>query len=131
MIERIWLGEPEVLALNDRLLALHGGAAGLRDQGLLQSALARPRQMAAYAATADIVDMAGALTIGIVKNHPFVDGNKRTGFVAGILFIELNGYRFTAPEDEAARAVLDLAASILEEAGYTAFLRANAPAQRK
>ncbi len=61
-----------------------------------------------------------------MKNHPFIDGNKRTGFVAGILFIEVNGYRFTAPEDEAARAVIDLAASSLDEAGYTSLLRANA-----
>ena len=71
----------------------------MRDEGLLRSALARPRQIYAYAETPDIVDMARAYTAGIVRNHPFVDGNKRTGFVVGTLFLELNGYRFTATEE--------------------------------
>jgi death on curing protein len=69
--------------------------------------------------------MASAYTSGIVRNHPFVDGNKRTGFVVGILFLELNGHRFTATEAKAADAVLALAAGALDEAGYTAFLREN------
>lgn len=72
--------------------------------------------------------MAAAYTVGILGNHAFVDGNKRTGFVAGILFLELNGYRFTAREETAARAVLELAAGALDEAGYAAFLRANTQA---
>ena len=123
--EPIWLEEIDILTLHDRLLAFHGGAAGVRDEGLLKSALARARQLAAYGDDADRVDMATAYTAGIVKNHPFVDGAKRTGFVAGILFLELNGYRFTASEADAADAVLALAAGTLDEAGYTAFLRAN------
>ena len=69
--------------------------------------------------------MASAYTAGIVRNHPFFDGNKRTGFVAGILFLELNGFRFTASEEDAAQAVLSLAAGQMDEAGYTSFLRAN------
>jgi death-on-curing protein len=92
---------------------------------LLQSALARPQQLAAYGAHPDVVDLAAAYTSGIVQNHPFVDGNKRTGFVLGILFLELNGARFTATEDDAAQAVLGLAAGTLDEAGYVAFLRVN------
>ena len=123
--EPIWVEERDVLTLHDRLLAFHGGLAGVRDDGLLKSALARARQLAAYGEGADRVDMATAYTAGIVKNHPFLDGNKRTGFVAGILFLELNGYRFTASEADAADAVLALAAGTLDEAGYTAFLRAN------
>ena len=92
---------------------------------LLQSALARPRQHFVYAETPDLVDLATAYTAGIVRNHPFVDGNKRTGFVLGILFLELNGYRFTASEEDAASAVMGLAAGELDENGYSAFLRGN------
>ncbi|MBC8167874.1 MAG: type II toxin-antitoxin system death-on-curing family toxin [Bryobacteraceae bacterium] len=123
--EPIWLEEQDALALHDRLLALHGGATGLRDDGLLKSALARSQQLYAYADAPDIIDMVSAYTAGIVRNHPFVDGNKRTGFVVGILFLELNGYQFTASEEDAAQAVLGLAGGVLDEAGYTGFLRAN------
>ncbi|MFZ1640387.1 MAG: type II toxin-antitoxin system death-on-curing family toxin [Candidatus Contendobacter sp.] len=125
MTEPLWLEERDALALHDRLLALHGGAAGVRDDALLQSALARPRQIDAYADAPDLFDLAAAYTAGIVRNHPFIDGNKRTGFVVGILFLELNGYRFTASEADAAQAVLELAAGTLDDAGYTNFLRAN------
>ena len=125
MTEPRWLEERDALALHDRLLALHGGAAGVRDSALLQSALARPQQIHAYADAPDRFDLAAAYTAGIVHNHPFIDGNKRTGFVVGILFLELNGYRFTASEADAAQAVLELAAGTLDEAGYTNFLRAN------
>jgi death on curing protein len=124
-IERVWIEPPEVLALHDRLLALHGGAPGVRDEGLLHSALTRPRQRANYDENADVIDLAVAYTAGIIRNHPFVDGNKRTGFLIGILFLELNGYRFTAPETTTTNAVIELAAGTLDEAGYTAFLRAN------
>ncbi len=123
--EPIWIEERDVLTLHERLLVFHGGASGVRDPGLLQSALARARQWAAYGESADLIDMATAYTAGVVKNHPFVDGNKRTGFVAGILFLELNGFRFTATEDAAANAVLALAAGKIDEAGYTSFLREN------
>jgi death on curing protein len=75
--------------------------------------------------------MAAAYTGGIVRNHPFVDGNKRTGFVVGILFLELNGYSFAASEEEATQAVLELARSNLDEAGYTAFLRTNSSPTKK
>ena len=125
MTEPVWIEARDALTLHGRLLALHGGAAGLRDEALLQSALARPQQLYAYGETPDIIDMATAYTAGIVCNHPFVDGNKRAGFVVGILFLELNGYRFTAREEDAAQAVRELAAGTLDEAGYTCFLRAN------
>jgi len=119
----IWVDLPLILALHDRLLVFHGGAEGLRDEALLLSALARPKHLAAYGNGSDIIDIAAAYTFGIVKNHPFVDGNKRTGFVAGILFLERNGYSFSAPQDDAAAAVLDLAAGVIDEAGYAGFLR--------
>ena len=123
MSEPIWIDERDALALHGRLLALHGGGEGIRDKGLLQSALARPKQLYAYAESPDFIDMAAAYSAGIVRNHPFVDGNKRTGFVVGVLFLELNGRRFTAPEADATQAVLALAAGTLDEAGYAAFLR--------
>ena len=125
MREPVWIDERDALALHDRLLALHGGGGGLRDHRLLKSALARPQQHFTYAESPNIFEMAAAYTGGIVRNHPFVDGNKRTGFVVGILFLELNGYRFAASEEEAARVVLELASGNLNEAAYTAFLRAN------
>ena len=81
--------------------------------------------MHVYADAPDTIDLAAAYTAGLVRNHPFIDGNKRVGFVVGILFLELNCYRFTASEADAAQAVLALAAGTLDEAGYTRFLRAN------
>ena len=131
MKKPVWIEERDAIALHSRLLALHGGAEGLRDRGLLQSALARPQQQYAYAETSDMIDRATAYTAGIVRNHPFVDGNKRTGFVVGILFLELNGYRFAASEEDAAQAVLKLADGTLEEADYNAFLRGNAVRKKK
>jgi|SRR5665213_2040854 len=131
MKETTWIDERDALALHDRLLALHGGSSGLRDDALLKSALARPKQHFAYADKPDIIALAVAYTAGIVQNHPFVDGNKRTGFVAGILFLELNGYRFTASEENAAHAVLALAAGTMDETGYSAFLHDNTSRSKK
>ena len=123
-MEPVWIDRREILAVHEMLLALHGGMSGLRDEGLLESALARAQQIWTYGSP-DRIEMASAYTAGIVRNHPFFDGNKRTGFVAGILFLELNGFRFTASEEDAAQAVLSLAAGQMDEAGYTSFLRAN------
>jgi death-on-curing protein len=120
-----WIDEADVLAIHERLLSLYGGAAGLRDEALLKSALARARQHDTYVDRATIIDMASIYTSGIVRNHPFVDGNKRTGFVIGVLFLEMNGHRFTASEEDATQAVLALAAGTLDEAGFTAWMRAN------
>ncbi len=120
----------DALAIHDRLLALHGGATETRDLGLLESALARPRQYHVCCDTPDVVEMAALYTAGIVRNHPFVDGNKRTGFVLGVLFLELHGFAFTASEEDATQAVMGLASGALEEAGYTAWLRENAKRKR-
>ena len=125
MREPLWLDAAEALAIHDRLLVIHGGAAGIRDKDLLASALARPRNRHAYAPGADLPDIAAAYTAGILGNHPFIDGNKRTGFVLGVLFLELNGLRFTADEEAAAQAVLSLAAGTLTETDYAAWLRDN------
>ena len=121
----IWLDERDALAVHDRSLSLHRGAPGVRDIGLLASALVRPNQLEAYGGAVDEVDLAGAYTAGILQNHPFMDGNKRTGFILGALFLELNGKRFTASEEAATQAVMNLAAGTLDDAGYAAFLREN------
>ncbi|MGH7441270.1 MAG: type II toxin-antitoxin system death-on-curing family toxin [bacterium] len=125
MKEALWLDRQDLVALHEKLLALHGGGTGIRDLSLLESALARPQQHLSYSEFSDILDLAAAYTTGIVHNHPLVDGNKRVGFVAGVLFLELNGWRFTATEEEAAAAVLALAAGTLNDEGYTKFLRAQ------
>ena len=122
--EPLWILERVVLAAHDRLLAAHGGAEGLRDTGLVESALARARQHYTYSAP-DIVELAALYTAGIVRNHPFIDGNKRTGFAIGIAFLELNGLVFRGTEEDATRAVRTLAAGELDEAGYAEWLRAN------
>ena len=126
MNEPIWIEKYEALTLHNRLLALDGGAGGVRDEGLLESALARPRHLFDYGDDPSIIDMAAAHMTGIVRNHPFVDGNKRTGFVVGVLFLELNGYRFRASESEATQAVLDLAAGQIDDAALGRWIAANA-----
>ena len=128
--EPLWIEERDALAIHDRLLALHGGATGLRDRDLLESALARPRQHHSYAKTSDVVEMAALYTAGIVRNHPFIDGNKRTGFVIGVLFLELHGFVFKASEADATQAVMALAAGTLDEAAFTTWLRENAKRKR-
>jgi len=122
--ELIWIDAADVLAIHDWQLAEHGGAEGLRDEAWLHSGIGRPLNHLAYTSS-DIIDLATMYTAGVVQNRPFVDGNKRTGFIVGVLFLELNGYRFTASEETAAQAVLELAAGTLDKKGYCAFLHAN------
>ncbi|HEX7136548.1 MAG TPA: type II toxin-antitoxin system death-on-curing family toxin [Vicinamibacterales bacterium] len=131
MKEPDWIDGRDARTLHEKLLILHGGAGGLRDAGLLASALARPRQLFADAKKPGLTAMAAAYTAGIVKDHPFVDGNKRVGFVVGVLFLEINGYTFKAAEEHAARAVIDLAAGRLDESGYARFLEENVVRRRR
>jgi len=127
----VWLDEGDALALQDRLLALFGGAAGLRDPGLLKSALARPQPHFACGSSPDLAGRAAIYTVGLVHHHPFVDGNKRAGFLLGVLFLELNGYRFHASEEDAVQAVLAVADGTMKEADYASFLRANSARDRR
>jgi death-on-curing protein len=120
--EPVWITRDFVLALHERLLADYGGQPGIRDGGLLESALARPRQVLAYDEP-DIAALATAYASGIIRNHPFVDGNKRVGFMAAYVFLGLNGLELTAPEPEATRAVLDLAAGQSTDAQFAQWLR--------
>ena len=114
MSDPTWLLEVAVLIAHEVSLANFGGADGIRDQSLLKSALARPRNLLVYG-DPGIPELAAAYTAGIVQNHPFVDGNKRTGFLAGAAFLELNGFRLTATEPEATRIIMDLAAGDVTE----------------
>jgi death-on-curing protein len=129
MSNPVWIDDALVLAIHDRQLVEHGGAGGLRDESLLHSALGRPLNHLACAGSG-IIELATRYTAGIVQNHPFVDGNKRTGFVVGVLFLEINGYRFVASEAAAAQAILELAAGTIDETGFCAFLRANVKPKR-
>jgi death-on-curing protein len=120
----VWLGEAVVLAMHGRLLAEHGGAPGLRDAALLDSALTRPQQLQAYG-DPDIYDLAAAYASGIVNNHPFVDGNKRTGFMATYVFLASNGLRVIAAEVDTVRSVTLLADGEIDESTFAAWLRKN------
>ena len=114
-----------VLAIHDEQLAEHGGATGLRDAGLLESALARPLNHASYGEP-DIAELAGLYSLGIVRNHPFVDGNKRTGYVALETFLELNGALFPVSDADAVIAILELAAGDTTDDEFIAWVRSNA-----
>ena len=117
-----WVPRDVLIAVHEEQLAEHGGAAGLRDEGLFDSALARPRQLAHYGEP-DIADLAAAYAHGLVRNHPFIDGNKRTAFVAAQLFLRMNGQRINAPHVDCVMTTLALAASDIDETAFAAWLR--------
>jgi death-on-curing protein len=120
----VWIEEAVVLALHEEHLAEHGGAVGLRDLGLLQSTLARPRHLAVYGEP-DIAALAAAYGYGIARNHPFVDGNKRTAFTVTELFLILNGYDLVADDPSCVITMLRLAEGKLSEAKFAGWIRAN------
>jgi death-on-curing protein len=117
-----WIPEETLLAIHEALLEMFGGSAGIRDRGLLESAMSRPRQRFVYE-KADLITLAGALATGIVMNHPFIDGNKRTGFMAAYTFLEANGFSFQASEEEVVERTLALAAGAIGEDEFTEWLR--------
>ena len=119
-----WLQEEVIIAVHDEQLAEHGGAEGVRDSGLLLSALVQPKNLAEYEKPSAF-DLAAAYAAGIVRNHPFVDGNKRTGFLAAYMFLALNGWELEAPEANAAAAVLELAAGKIGKVQFSAWLQEN------
>lgn len=116
----VWLSRETVLGLHDELLARYGGATGVRDDGLLESALARPLNRAGYG-DPDIVELAALYALAIARNHPFVDGNKRTAFAAMALFLRLNGLELQAAEAEAVMVVLKMAARVTDDDDFTAW----------
>ena len=124
MKEPRWLTREECLALHAMMLSQYGGMSGVRDDGLLDSALAKPQNLFAYGKP-KMAELAASYVAGVVKNPPFLDGNKRTGFMLGAGFLESNGYHFTANEAEVVLRTLALAAGEMSEAEYAAWLKAN------
>ena len=120
----VWIEESVVWAVHEAQLAEHGGSAGVRDSGLLQSALARPLNLVAYG-EADASTLAAAYGFGIARNHPFIDGNKQTAFVCAELFLALNGYVLTALDADCVSTMLALAAGELPEADFAAWIKTH------
>jgi death on curing protein len=119
-----WLTREECLALHDMMLSQYGGIPGVRDENMLESALARPQQLF-HCSKSTLRDLAAAYALGVVQNHPFLDGNKRTGFMLGAGFLERNGFEFYAKETEAVVNTLALAAGEMSESAYAEWLKTN------
>lgn len=120
----VWLSRQLILAVHDEQLAEHGGALGVRDEGLLDSALARPLNRAGYG-NPDIAELGALYGIAIARNHPFVDGNKRTAYVALESFLLLNGCRFPVSDAEAVVVMLAMASGEIDDAEFIDWVRAN------
>ncbi len=120
----VWLDRADCLAIHEMMLAQHGGLAGVRDEGMLESALSKPQNLIAYGSPT-LPQLAASYAAGISINHPFLDGNKRTGFMVATTFLELNGLEFTATEESVVEKTVALAAGELKEAGYAAWLKEN------
>lgn len=121
--EPVWVREDTALAIHQRQLAEHGGLGGVRDMGLLQSALARPQHMFHYRPDISLAELAAAYGFGIAKNHAFVDGNKRSALALTDLFLMLNGFEIIASAEENYRAIIALAEGTWGEEAYAAWLR--------
>ena len=119
-----WISKRALLLLHDQSLAEHGGESGIRDHGLLESALARPENLAAYGQP-DLAELAASYAYGLAKNHPFIDGNKRAAFLEVGLFLALNGHRLVVAQAEATVMVLDFAACEITEEAFSNWLRAH------
>ena len=124
----VWLDAGVLRAVHEEQLAEHGGASGTRDDGLFESALARPLNLAAYGEP-DVHALAAAYGVGLAKNHPFIDGNKRTAFVAVELFMELNGHELTAGDTECVLTMLAVAAGQMDEIALAHWLRQHSRAR--
>jgi death-on-curing protein len=124
----VWLGRKLILAIHDEQLAQHGGALGVRDDGLLDSALARPLNRAGYGEP-DVAELAAVYAIAIARNHPFLDGNKRTAYVALETFLALNGCAFPVSDTDAVVATLAMAAGEMNDDEFIAWVRDNAQPQ--
>jgi death on curing protein len=123
-----WIDKQALLLLHGESLAEHGGGEGLRDEGLLDSALARPLNLLAYGKP-DVAALAASYAMGVAKNHPFVDGNKRAAFLTVGMFLYLNGYRLSTTQADATVTVLALAAGDITEEQFAAWLREKALAR--
>jgi death-on-curing protein len=126
--EPFWLTRQIIVAIHGEQLAIYGGATGLRDEGMLESALDRPKNKWAYERT-ELAELAAVYAYGIARNHQFVDGNKRTSLLALYTFLGVNGVDFEVPEADAAAMILSLAAGEVSEEGLTRWIRDNWPAK--
>ncbi len=124
MNEPVWVRRDVVIAYQELLLAEHGGSSGIRDAHMLDSALARPENLFSYE-NPTLPDLAASYAFGLVRNHPFIDGNKRIGFATSVLFLELNGFHFGAQEVDVVLKTLALAAGETSEADYATWLKTN------
>lgn len=124
MSEPAWISREECIGFHNALLSRFGGPGGIREENMLESALHRAKQLYSYGSP-DIFELAAAYAFGIVKNHPFIDGNKRTALMCAALFLETNGYQFTALEEQAVLNTLGLAASDVTPEQYADWLRSN------
>jgi len=120
----VWLNPRVLKAVHDEQLAEHGGPGGLREEGMLTSALGRPQHLASYGSP-DVADLAASYAFGIARNHPFVDGNKRTAFVAVELFLDQNGFELAASDEDCVMKILQLAAGELDEVAFAQWVPAN------
>ncbi len=125
MKEIVWILDEVVLAIHDEQLATHGGLSGVRDRGLVDSALARPRNLAAYEACDDVARLAAAYAYGMARNHGFADGNKRTALVTADLFPMLNGYELSSSPIDNVMTILGVADGTLIEEELTVWIRKN------
>lgn len=126
----VWIDAAAIHAIHEEQLAEHGGSAGLRDDGLLESALARPQHLASYGEP-DVAACAGAYGYGISRNHPFIDGNKRTAFVATELFLFLNGYVLEAADADCVLTMLRVAEGSISEEDFSVWIRRNSKKSKK
>jgi death-on-curing protein len=125
MKEPVWILSATLIAVHDAQIAEHGGGEGIRDENLLESALAHPRNLFLYESPS-VFDLAAAYASRIVGNHPFIDGNKRVGYMAMRLFLVLNGYDITASQEEKVRVIMELAAGDLPEKELSGWIRSKA-----
>lgn len=126
MDEPIWMNAADAVIAHDQELSVHGGSAGIRDKGLLESALARPKNLWAYAETQPpLALLAAAYAHGISSNHPFVDGNKRTALVISFAFLDVNGRELTASQEDAYLTILGLASGEISEAQLAEWFERN------
>jgi len=124
MKKLVWILKDFVLSLHEELLSEHGGTPGIRDEGLLDSALARPQNIHSYGNT-DLFTLAAAYITGIIRNHPFIDGNKRTAFMTGYVFLSRNGKEQIADEAEATQIMLALASTKVSEKDFALWIKKN------
>lgn len=129
MKEPAWITREECLAIHEMMLAQHGGLAGVRDEGLLGSALSKPQNLFAYAKPTH-AQMATSYAAGVILNHPFLDGNKRTGFMVAAVFLQVNGFELTATEESVVENTVALAAGRMKEKDYAAWLKDNSRKSR-